>query len=266
VLPEIDVFGLDLKTFGLFFALNFVAWGAVVSVRLRELGKPPDWAWEMVFVALVGGFIGARLYYLAQNWDEVDDDLLGSVLAGSGLIWYGGLAGGALAMVVWAWRRGFLGAHLLDLAAFGLPIGYAIGRIGCQISGDGDYGKAWGGPWAMAYPDGTVPTTDEVHPTPIYETVVMGTVGLLLWHLRDRVRPGGLFALYLVLAGAERFLVEFLRRNEDVALGLTAAQLESGALFVAGVVCVVVFQRRGGLFKGGPDGPTAGGVAAPAAA
>jgi phosphatidylglycerol---prolipoprotein diacylglyceryl transferase len=248
VLEEFDVLGLDVKTFGLFFALNFVAWGAIVSVRLRELGKPADWAWEMVFVALVGGFVGARVYYLVQNWSDVSGDLLGSVFSGSGLIWYGGLLGGALAMVVWAWRRDFLGPQLLDIAGFGLPIGYAIGRIGCQVSGDGDYGKAADVPWAMPYPDGVVPTTEDVHPTPIYEAVIMGTVGVVLWHLRDAVRPGGLFALYLVLAGIERFLIEFLRRNEPVALGLTAAQLESLLLLAAGVVLIVRFQRRGGLF------------------
>jgi phosphatidylglycerol:prolipoprotein diacylglycerol transferase len=252
VLKGIDLLGLDVKTFGLFFALNFVAWGAIVAVRLKELGKPPDWAWEMVFVALVGGFLGARLYYLAQNWDEVDGNVFSSLISGSGLIWYGGLLGGAVAMAIWAWRRGFLGVHLLDLAAIGLPIGYAIGRIGCQISGDGDYGKAADVPWAMPYPDGVVPTTDDVHPTPIYEAVIMGSVGLLLWHLRDRVRPGALFALYLVFAGAERFFIEFLRRNTDAALGLTAAQLESGVLFFAGVVLVLVFQRRGGLLISSP--------------
>ncbi len=247
MLESIDVFGLDVKTFGLFFALNFVAWGAIVSVRLRELGRPPDWAWEMVFVALIGGFVGARAYYLAQNWDDVGDDVLGSIISGSGLIWYGGLAGGAVAMVLWAWRRGFLGMHLLDIAGFGLPIGYAIGRIGCQISGDGDYGQATSLPWAMPYPDGTVPTTDEVHPTPIYETLIMGSMGVVLWHLRDALRPGGIFALYLVLAGLERFFIEFLRRNEDAALGLTAAQLESLVLALAGVALLVIFERRGGL-------------------
>ena len=98
----------------------------------------------------------------------------------------------------------------------GARAAYAIGRIGCQLAGDGDYGKAWDGPWAMAYPDGTVPTTEEVHPTPVYETLVMGLVAWFLWRMRDSYRPGGLFALYLVLAGAERFLVEFLRRNDPV--------------------------------------------------
>ena len=151
-------------------------------------------------------------------------------------------------MVVWARWRGFLGMHLLDVAAFGLPIGYAVGRIGCQISGDGDYGRATDVPWAMAYPDGVVPTTEEVHPTPIYETLIMGTAGLVLWHLRDAVRPGGLFALYLVIAGIERFVIEFWRRNEDVALGLTAAQLESLVLLAAGIAFILWLRGRGGLF------------------
>ena len=102
------------------------------------------------------------------------------------------------------------------LRAVPLALGYAIGRIGCQLSGDGDYGKAWDGPWAMAYPHGTVPTHQTVHPTPIYETLAMGLVAYLLWRLRDRYRPGILFAIYLVCAGVERLLVEFIRRNADV--------------------------------------------------
>src|SRR3954466_6933229 len=243
--PEINVLGLSIKTFGLFFALNFVAWGALVGRRLRELGKPADWAYEMVAAALVGGLIGARGYWLVQNHESFS---VGSVLGGSGLIWYGGLLGGVVFVLLWARWRGFLTLALVDMAGPGLALGYAIGRIGCQVSGDGDYGRAWGGPWAMGYPHGTVPTAlgVTVHPTPIYETLTMGLVAWFLWRLRFRARPGVLFAGYLVLAGAGRFLVEFIRRNSDVALGLTAAQFESLAMFVAGVVWLVVLVRRHG--------------------
>ena len=126
-------------------------------------------------------------------------------------------------MLLWAWRRHFLTLQMFDVAAVPLAIGYAIGRIGCQLAGDGDYGIPWDGPWAMAYPNGTVPTTEEVHPTPVYETLAMSFVALLLWRWRHRWRPGTLFGLYLVFAGLERFLVEFVRRNEDAWLGLTSA-------------------------------------------
>lgn len=254
--PEIDVLGLPLKTFGLMFALAFAAAGALVARRLREQGRPVDWAYEIVFAALLGGLVGARGYYLVQHWDEVSGDLLGSIVSGSGLVWYGGALGGALGVVLWAQRRGMLGLALLDLVAPALALGYAIGRVGCQVSGDGDYGEPSDLPWAMAYPNGAVPTTEEVHPTPIYETLAMGLAAWALWRARDAFRPGVIFACYLVLAGAERFLVEFVRRNEAVLAGLTAAQLQSLALLAVGIVWLAIAARRGGLrVSAGPRAP-----------
>ncbi len=234
--PEIDLGPITLQTFGICFALAFICAGALVGLRLREVGRPVDWAYEIAFSALAGGFIGSRINYLIENWDSVSDDLLGNVFSGSGLVWYGGAIGGAIGVFLWAAYRGYLGTALLDLCAPALALGYAIGRIGCQLSGDGDYGQEWDGPWAMSYPDGTVPTTEEVHPTPVYETLAMGAVALVLWHLRDRLSGGRLFALYLVLAGLERFVIEFLRRNEEVGLGLTEAQLISAVMVVGGAV------------------------------
>jgi phosphatidylglycerol---prolipoprotein diacylglyceryl transferase len=105
-------------------------------------------------------------------------------------VFFGGLIGGAIGVLIWVRWRGFLGWTLIDSSAAPIAIGYAVGRIGCQVSGDGDYGQASDLPWAMAYPDGTVPTTQEVHPTPVYETFTMGLVTLLLWNLRDRSPPG----------------------------------------------------------------------------
>jgi phosphatidylglycerol---prolipoprotein diacylglyceryl transferase len=244
--PEIDLGPLTLQTFGLMFALAFLAAGALIARRLDELGRPIDWAYEMGLAAFVGGVVGSRLYYVVDNYDQVKDDLLGNLLSGEGLVWYGGAIGGAIAVLLWAWYRGILGLALLDLAAPALALGYAIGRCGCQLSGDGDYGKDWDGPWAMAYPDGTVPTDQTVHPTPIYETLAMGLGAYILWQLRDRFRAGILFALYLVYAGLERFLVEFVRRNEDVLLGLTQAQLESAVIAIAGLTWIVVAKRRQG--------------------
>jgi phosphatidylglycerol---prolipoprotein diacylglyceryl transferase len=244
VLPEIDIGPLTLQTFGICFAAAFLAAGAVVWRRLDELCKPVDWAYEMGFAALIGGLVGARLNFIIENYDSVKDDLLGNIFTGSGLVWYGGAIGGTLAVLLWAWWRGFLTLALLDLAAPALAIGYAIGRCGCQLSGDGDYGKDWDGPWAMAYPDGTEPIDTPVHPTPVYETLAMGLVALVLWQLRDRLTNGLLFALYLLLSGTERFLVEFIRRNDDVALGLTQAQLISLVMMIAGAVWLLLAFRR----------------------
>jgi phosphatidylglycerol:prolipoprotein diacylglycerol transferase len=248
--PEIHLGPVTLQTFGIAFALAFIAAGAVLGRRLKEIGKPTDWAYEVVIAALVGGIVGARLNFILQNYSDVKGDLLGNIFSGAGLVWFGGAVGGAIGVALWARWRKMLNLTLLDICAVPLSVGYAIGRIGCQVSGDGDYGTAWDGPWAMAYPNGTKPIDTPVHPTPIYETLAMGLVAYFLWRLRDRVQPGILFAIYLVLAGTERLLVEFIRRNDAELLGLTQPQLISIVMMVAGVVWLVLRARRGPLTRG----------------
>ncbi len=247
--PEIEIAGISIKTFGVMFALGFLACGAVVARRLREMDKPVDWAYEITFAALLGGVIGARGYFVIQNFSQVKHNLLGSIFSGSGLVWYGGAIGGAIGVLLWMRWRDALELRMFDMCATALALGYAIGRIGCQVSGDGDYGIRSSLPWAMGYPHGTVPTPPgvRVQPTPIYETVAMCLLAYLLWQLRDRVRPGVVFALYLVGSGLERFLVEFIRRNKEVLVGLTAPQLESLALLAIGSVWLAVMARRGGV-------------------
>ncbi len=247
--PEIDLLGISIKTFGVMFALGFLACGCVVARRLRELDRPVDWAYEIVFAALLGGVVGARAYYLIQNYSQVKHELLGSIFSGSGLVWYGGAIGGAIGVLLWMRWRQALELRMFDMCATALALGYAIGRIGCQVSGDGDYGIRSSLPWAMGYPHGTLPTPPgvRVQPTPIYETVTMCLLAYVLWSLRDRVRPGVVFALYLVGSGLERFLVEFIRRNKEVLIGLTAPQLESLVLLAIGLAWLASMVRRGGL-------------------
>jgi phosphatidylglycerol:prolipoprotein diacylglycerol transferase len=242
MLPEISLGPLDLQTFGICFAFAFLASGALFGRRLQELGKPADWTYEAVFAAFVGGLAGSRVDYVIQNWNDVSGDLVGNLFSGSGLVFFGGLIGGAIGVLLWARWRGFLGWQLFDASVAPLTIGYAVGRLGCQLSGDGDYGVSSDLPWAMAYPDGAVPTREEVHPTPVYETLAMGLATLVLWRLRDRFAPGVLFGLYLVVAGAERFLVELIRRNDSVLAGLTVPQLFSLAMLALGTA--ILAARR----------------------
>ena len=184
----------------------------------------------------------------SENYSQVKHELIGSLFSGSGLVWYGGALGGAIAVIAWMRWREVLQLQMLDMSATALALGYAIGRIGCQVSGDGDYGIRSSLPWAMGYPHGTLPTPAgvRVQPTPIYETVTMCLLAYFLWHLRDRVRPGVIFALYLIGSGLERFLVEFVRRNSEVALGLTAPQLESAVLIMARARIARLHRRERG--------------------
>ena len=250
--PEIELGPLTLQTFGLCFAAAFLACGVLVGTRLRELRKPVDWAYEAVLAAFAGGIVGARIDYLLQNPAAFEADPVGATFGGTGLVFFGGLVGGIGGVVLWArWRR-FLTWELADVAGMAVPLGYTVGRVGCQVSGDGDYGEASDLPWAMSYPEGTVPTDVAVHPTPVYESLLMGIATLVLWRLRDRVRPGTIFGLYLVIAGVERFLVEFIRRNDSALLGLTVAQLFAVLSAVAGAVLLV---GRGSLTRPAPATP-----------
>ena len=141
--------------------MAFLVAGWLVARRLKELGRNVDFAYEMVFAALIGGIVGAKLWFIAENG--------GPLFSGTGLMFYGGLIGGALAVLAWAKLPRRARPEAGRRRRPSLAAAYAIGRIGCQLAGDGDYGKDWDGPWAMAYPNGTVPIDRAVHPTPIYE-------------------------------------------------------------------------------------------------
>lgn len=247
MLPQIHLGPVTVNTFGLALAAAFLCSGYLFRRRLAELGRPPDWAYEAVLAAAVGGIVGAHLDWLVQNWDQTSQNLLGSVFSGTGLVFFGGLLGGIVGVGLWASRRGYFGLELFDVGAPAVAIGYAVGRIGCQLAGDGDYGIPSNLPWAMAYPNGTVPEFRPVHPTPIYELLVMGAVTAVLWRVRRRVAPGELFALYLVLGGVERFLIEFIRRNHELAAGLSLPQFVAVAMVIAGGAWLARGYRVRGL-------------------
>ena len=198
--PEIDLGPLTLQTFGLMFALAFLAAGALIAKRLDEIGKPVDWAYEMGFAALVGGIVGSRVYFIVENYDSVKDDLLGNLFSGSGLVWYGGAIGGAIAVLLWARYRRFLGPARCSTSA--LRRWRSATRSGASAASSpatATTARPGTGPGRCPIPDGTVPTDEAVHPTPIYETLAMGLGAWLLWQLRDRFRAGVLFAIYLAL-------------------------------------------------------------------
>src|SRR4051794_10095745 len=144
--PELHILGITLQTFGLMMGLAFVVSGLIVSRHLRELGRPVDWAYEMVFAALVGGIVGARLWWVGENWSSAKDDLLGSLFSGAGLVWYGGAIGGAIAVLLWAWRRHWLRPPLLGVASGPPAARPPIGRLRWPPARGGGPGEAGEGP------------------------------------------------------------------------------------------------------------------------
>ena len=236
VLFEIGPF--KLHSFGLMMALSFLAATLLAARRFRRMGLDPDRASELGLGAMVGGVLGAKVYFLLDHWSDLVADPIPMIFSGSGLTWYGGLLGGIIGtLAVARWRHVPL-LWLCDLAAPLLGLSYAIGRFGCFLNGD-DYGRPASVPWAISFPKGTPPTTTPVHPTQLYE-VAGGLLifGLLSRFKDDRLGTGLPFGLYLLMAGGERFLVEFYRTNEPLAAVLTMAQWISLGMMTAGAIFV----------------------------
>lgn len=227
---------IKIYSFGLMVLLAFAGGAALVLRELRRRGLKPDHLEGYPVTALLSGIAGAKLYWVFAHLDRVIADP-GGILS-SGFTWYGGLIGGAIG-TLWLARRHHQPLwSLCDAFAPGLAASYGIGRIGCQLSGDGDYGPPSDLPWAMAYPRGMVPVDVPVHPTPVYEVLMMIPVVLILWRMRLQDRsPGWLFGLYLVLVGAERWVSEIFRSRApaDLTLGMSTAQWLSVLVVLFGI-------------------------------
>lgn len=250
--PILFQFGpITIYSFGALMALAALAAAWAVHADLKHRGLNPELASTLVFAAAVGGLLGARLLFIIGEWSNFMAAPLNYILTGAGFTWYGGLLGGAVA-VSWAvkknkipWRVG------ADIAAPALALGYGIGRIGCHVAGDGDWGSVTDVPWGVAYTNAIIGWVDpmtgipyppgaRVHPTPIYEFLQSLIIFALLWALRGKGYVAGTIAwLYMILAGFARFTVEFWRINPPLTLGLSEAQWFSLALMAIGLVMLM---------------------------
>jgi phosphatidylglycerol:prolipoprotein diacylglycerol transferase len=213
-----------------------------------------------VAAAVIGGIIGAKLWYVALTRDP------GALFSRGGLVWYGGFIGGAVAVILNGWRLGVPLRWTMQVTAPALAAAYALGRVGCFLVND-DYGRPTTLPWGVKFPQGLPPSTAgnlhqlfgvpvppgidpstvmTVHPTQLYEVAAMLVAFAILWSLRKRGWPvGWLFGLYLIFAGIERFLVEIVRAKDDRFLGpFTLAQLTSVILVIIGVLLISTWRNR----------------------
>jgi phosphatidylglycerol:prolipoprotein diacylglycerol transferase len=250
---------LEVTGYGLMLMVAFLMGGWLIARQLRENQLREDYAADMVAAAVIGGIIGAKLWYVALTRDP------GALFSRGGLVWYGGFIGGAAAVVVNGWRLGVPLRWTMQLAAPSLAAAYALGRVGCFLVND-DYGRPTNLPWAVKFPQGLPPSTAgnlhqlfgvpvpagidpmtvlAVHPTQLYEVAAMLVAFAILWSLRRWERPvGWLFGLYLVFAGVERFLVEIVRAKDDRFVGpFTIAQLTSVILVAIGLLLLMLWRK-----------------------
>lgn len=231
--PTLIDFGpFGIHSYGLMLACAFITIVFVLQRELKRRGFVSEVASSIVMAAGIGGVVGAKLYSAIQDGQLRFDELFST----SGLVWYGGLIGGSLAVSLYILRSPNPYLPTIDIIGPTLLLGYGIGRIGCFLAGDGDYGPPSDLPWAMAFPNGTVPTDVPVHPTPLYETSISFAFFGILWAQRHRLEetPGVLFGASLILLGIERFIVEFWRINPRIYAGLSTAQFFSIFLVIVG--------------------------------
>ncbi|MBN1319337.1 MAG: prolipoprotein diacylglyceryl transferase [Thermoleophilia bacterium] len=240
----VEVGDFTVHSFGVMLALAFIVAAVVARWQFKKRGVKPEFVYGLVVAAVIGGLMGAKVHYLIIHTEEWPKNML----SGSGLVWYGGMFGAIFAvMLVTAFSSQRMGA-VMDGGAVALPVGYAVGRIGCFLNGD-DYGTPTDLPWGMAFPEGSPPTMVEVHPTQLYESAASLLIfALLVWVIGPRFkREGALMFVYAGLAGIERFLVEFVRTNPVAAFGLTQQQWISIMLVIVGIAGTWWFGTRGRL-------------------
>lgn len=271
--PFITLGPIHLGTFGLLLWLAAVAGTLVLHRNFLRNGVDAD-ALSVVAFTVIAGVIGAKVWHELQDVHELHDAMRQIAVPGwghplevvlgflhwfqAGFAWYGGMLAG-IATLLWQGRearfRGPLegtqgervGAiRMLDLASPAAAIGYGVGRIGCLTSGDGDYGIRTTLPWGVHMrPDALVPTPDLVQPTPVYELLFAVLVCWILWRLGRRVWPvGWITGVYLLLSGVGRFLVEFVRINPKLYLGMSNAQVAALGSVVLGAAVIALAQAR----------------------
>ncbi|HEX8394047.1 MAG TPA: prolipoprotein diacylglyceryl transferase [Longimicrobium sp.] len=258
--------GLQITSFGVMIALSFVGAAWMVARALKRAGYDPEHAWDMSGFAALGGILGAKIYYLLLNFPETMANPADAIFSRSGLVWYGGFIGGALAVLFRIRQLKIPVWPYADAVAPGLALGYAIGRVGCFLVGD-DYGSPTTAPWAVAFPQGAPPSTAgnlrafgenvpssipdfqvmSVHPTQLYETGITLIILAVLLKLRPRLatQPGMLFLAWLAMAGVERFIVEIFRAKDDRFFGaISMAQMISLGLIALAIALAATLQRR----------------------
>jgi phosphatidylglycerol:prolipoprotein diacylglycerol transferase len=254
MIPFLHFGPIGVPTFGLMVALAMLVSFYVLRADMARRNLAP---WNSttaeIFVAVpcLVGIVGAKLYHVLESPRELFADPAGQLFSRYGLAWFGGLIAGFAAFV---WLAKWKKIPLLEMFDAGSPaaaLGYGVGRVGCLLSGDGDYGIPTSLPWGMSFPNGLVPTTERVHPTPVYELIVACAIAWVLWRMGARqlarrskaakgsarasvARPGSVFAAYLLLTGAARFLVEFIRINPRSFLGMSNAQAASVVSMIVG--------------------------------
>ncbi|MBE0448342.1 MAG: prolipoprotein diacylglyceryl transferase [Actinobacteria bacterium] len=259
MLPVLFKLGpITVYTYGLAMALAFLISVFIIRHEAKRKGFSPDFPYDLVISAMIGGIVGARLAYIAGHWQDFAGNPA-QILAikQGGLIFYGGLIGGALAVLGLTRMRKLQISKVADIVAPCLAIGSAIGRLGCFSNGC-CYGKETTLPWGVSFTNefsSARPLGVPLHPTQLYEFAYNIVILGILWWARPRVKSDGfLFWMYITLYGLFRFIVEFFRTNPVFYLGMSASQIFSIFMLATGLTVIFGYYLKPSRLEAGRAG------------
>ena len=242
---------ITIGGYGLMLGIGF--YGAFLLLeREFKLNKiDPELAYKILLGAIPSGIIGSKVFHILEHLDEFFSNPKVMLLSGAGLSAYGGFVMAFIVSYIIIKKNNEKLLPIYDMASVPMAFGYTMGRLGCHVAGDGCYGIATTSIWGTAYPNGIVPTSVEVFPTPLFEAFFSLLVLALLLHLRKRIDvPGQLFFLYLVLNGIPRFLVEFIRLNPRTVLIFTQAQVVAVGFIITGIIGIIITKKNHKVITG----------------
>jgi phosphatidylglycerol:prolipoprotein diacylglycerol transferase len=236
---------INIGTYGLMLGLAFYLAFLLTERELKLKGKDPELAYKILIVIIPSAIVGAKIFHILENMSEFVRDPMGMIFSGAGLSVYGGFILAFLMSMILIKKNRENILEIFDITSPAMALGYGVGRIGCHVSGDGCYGIPTSSFIGTAYPNGIVPTPIPVYPTPLFESFFSLMLVVFLMKLRKREMPAGkLFFIYLILNGASRFLVEFIRLNPKEVWGLTQAQIIAMLFTLTGILGWILVEKK----------------------
>ncbi len=238
---------ITIGTYGITLGLAFYLSFLLTERELRARDKDDELAYKLLLAAIPSAIVGAKIFHILENLGEFARDPRGMIFSGAGLSVYGGMIMAVLVCLIVIKMNNERYGDILDIVAPAIALGYGIGRLGCHVSGDGCYGIETESFLGTPYPNGIVPHSSAVFPTPLFESMFSFLVFIALMKLRKgEFAPGRIFFLYLFLNGLPRFLVEFIRLNPSVVAGLTQAQLIAICIMITGIIGWIMAGKKAG--------------------
>ncbi len=262
-----EIGNVSINSYGLMISLGFLVCGLMLGKEFHRVGIKKEFAGSILTAALLGGYFGSKLYYLLENSLLFDENFLINLLSPSGHVWHGGFIGGLIGISIVIFVKKLSYFKVTDLGMPFLLLGHAFGRAGCFLAGDGCYGPPSNLPWSMRFPKGVVSTINNpklehlyaqifpnqpippdiaVHPTPLYDIILLLFFFVIMWLIRKKnFKPGIMFSLFFVFEGLERFITEFWRTNPNYIFNyLSDAQLISIIFIIIGVVLIIFINKK----------------------